>query len=280
MSKTSGERKTIYLLPGVGCDEKVFNKLELSGYEMVPLRWLSPREGEKLKDYVKRLLPQITAPEPILMGLSFGGIVSIELSKLIKTHKIIIISSIKTYHERPVKMSLLYLLKFYRILPARLAVRFRFWQRWAIGSLNYDEKNLVEEMIENIDLKFNKWAVDQAIHWDNTDIPDNIIHIHGDEDNIFPNMYIRNYHRIKGGTHFMIVRHAKQISHIILKELEQAADAPRDENFITQTAKEKKRAKAKVKSKAKTKTKEKARAISRNLVLKMKSPFKKKKLRA
>lgn len=264
-------KKTIYLLPGVGCDEKVFRSLELPDYEMVPIRWLSPREGENLKEYVKRLLPQIkTDTEPILLGLSFGGIVAVELSKLINTHKVIIISSIKSYHERPVKMSLLYLLKFYRVLPARLAVRFRFWQRWALGSLNSDEKNLVEEMVEMIDLKFNKWAVDQAIHWDNTEIPKNIIHIHGDEDNIFPNLYIKNYHRIKGGTHFMIVRHAKQISHIILKELQKAEDAPVADTFVTQTFKRK------MKPKAKSKTKE----MSQKIVMKMKSPFKKKKMRA
>ena len=263
-------KKTIYLLPGVGCDDKVFRNLELPDYEMVPIKWLTPRKDEHLKEYVKRLLPQIkTDTEPILMGLSFGGIVAVEISKLIKTHKVIIISSIKTYHERPVKMSLLYLMKFYRILPARLAIRFRFWQRWAIGSLNYDEKNLVEEMIETIDLNFNKWAVDQAIHWDNTEIPENIVHIHGDEDNIFPNMYIRHYHRIKGGTHFMIVRHAKQISHIILKELEQAANTPKGDDYITQTAKERKKAKPKAKSKTKT--------ISRKLMDKVKKPFRKKK---
>jgi esterase/lipase len=94
----------------------VFRNLELPDYEMIPIKWLTPRAGEHLKEYVKRLLPQIkTDTEPILMGLSFGGIVAIEISKLIKTHKVIIISSIKTYHERPVKMSLLYLMKFYRI---------------------------------------------------------------------------------------------------------------------------------------------------------------------
>jgi hypothetical protein len=235
---------------------------------MVPIKWLSPKEGEKLKDYVKRLLPQIkTKPEPILMGLSFGGIVAVELSKLIKTHKVIIISSIKTYHERPVKMSLLYLLKFYRVLPARLAVRFRFWQRWALGSLNLDEKNLVEEMVEAIDLKFNKWAVDQAIHWDNTEVPDNLVHIHGDEDNIFPNLYMKNYHRIKGGTHFMIVRHARQISHIIREELEKTAGAPNGDTYVTQTVSEKRKLKA---------AKSKQKSIPRKLVMKMQKPFKKK----
>jgi len=259
-------KKTIYLLPGVGCDEKVFRNLELPGYEMVPVKWLTPKKDENLKAYVKRLLPQITAPEPILLGLSFGGIAAIEISKLIKTRKVIIISSIKTYHERPVKMSLLYLLKFYRILPARLAVRFRFWQRWAIGSLNYDEQNLVEEMIENIDLNFNKWAVDQAIHWDNTEIPKNIVHIHGDEDNIFPHIYIRHYHRVRGGTHFMIVRHAKQISHIILHELEKPEGAKKGETYEEESVKDKK----KKKKKAKTKS------ISRKIVSRVKAPFKKK----
>ncbi|HXH20252.1 MAG TPA: alpha/beta hydrolase [Chitinophagales bacterium] len=221
-------KKTIYLIPGVGCDETVFKYLELPGYELVPIKWLSPHKHETLKEYVKRLLPQIKKDTaPVFIGLSFGGIVAIELSKLVKTHKVFIISSIKTYHERPYKMSMLYLLKFYRMFPASLAVKFGFWHRWALGDLNEAEKELVNDMLEKIDIRFNKWAVDQAIHWQNKDVPENLVHIHGDEDNIFPHIYIKNYHRIRGGTHFMIVRHARQISHIIMHELQKSEHAPR-----------------------------------------------------
>lgn len=261
-------KKTIYLLPGVGCDETVFRHLELPAWEVVPILWLTPKKHEKLKDYVKRLLPQIKKDtEPVFIGLSFGGIVAIELAKLVKAHKIFIISSIKTHYERPYKMSMLYLLKFYRIFPARLALKFGFWHRWALGDLNEDEKELVNDMIKRVDINFNKWAVDQAIHWQNKEVPPNLVHIHGDNDNIFPHIYIRNYHRIHEGTHFMIVRHAKQISHIIQHELSLSSDTPLRK---LQQPKEQKPVKKKSAKKN----------LAKRIVLKMKKGLKRKRMRA
>jgi len=262
-------KKTIYLIPGVGCDETVFRHLELPDWEVIPIRWLTPKPDEKLKDYVKRLLPQIKKDTlPVFIGLSFGGIVSIELSKLIKTHKIFIISSIKTHYERPYKMSMLYLLKFYRVFPARLAIKFGFWHRWALGDLNDSERELVNDMIKKIDINFNKWAVDQAIHWQNKDVPENLVHIHGDNDNIFPHIYIRNYHRIQDGTHFMIVRHAKQISHIIKHELEKNEAKPVQK--LSQLKKEKR---APVKN-------SKVKMLAKRMILKAKKRIKRRKIRA
>lgn len=216
-------KKTIYLIPGVGADDTVFSKLDLPDYEIIHLKWVKPRKGEQLKPYVKRLLPQIKKDtQPIFIGLSFGGIVAIELSKLVETFRVILISSIKTFHERPYKMSMFNLLRVYKMMPTRLALKFKFWHSWAFGHLNKDEECFVMEMLKKMDIKFNEWAVDQAINWKNDEPPRNIIHIHGDSDAVFPNTYIRNYHKIRGGTHFMIVRKAKEISAIIHDELEKA----------------------------------------------------------
>lgn len=233
-------KKTIYLIPGVGADETIFKNLELpEQYEVVHIKWEKPGEREPLKKYVKRLLPQIKKDTlPILIGQSFGGIVAIELSKLIDTFRVILISSIKTYKERPYKISLLNLLKFYRLMPAKLLAKSTFWHRWAFGHLKREEKELVSRLVENIDLEFNEWAVDQAIHWKNTDFPKNIIHIHGDRDTIFPDLYIKNYHKIKGGTHFMVVNKAREISHIIHEELEKAE---LEEQIKTKKEKERKK---------------------------------------
>src|ERR1700758_372822 len=104
--------KTIYLIPGVGANDKIFQNLDLSGYEVVHLKWPRHRKNETIQSYVKRLVPQIkTDTQPVLIGLSFGGIVAIELAKLINPFKTILISSIKTYHERPLKLLFLNSLK-------------------------------------------------------------------------------------------------------------------------------------------------------------------------
>lgn len=212
--------KTIYLIPGVGANDAIFQNLDLSGYEIVHLKWPKHKKNEHLDTYVKKLLPQIKKDtQPILLGMSFGGIVAIELAKLINPYKTIIISSIKTYHERPIKLLFLNSMKFHRLVPGKLVVKFRFWMNWLLGKLTSHDFELIETMLRDADIEFNEWAVDQVIHWRNEDVPDNLTHIHGTRDRIFPDFYVKDAIWIKGGTHFMIVNRAKEISKIIRKEL-------------------------------------------------------------
>lgn len=215
--------KTVYLIPGVGANDKIFQNLELPGYEIVHLKWPRHKKNEPIETYVKKLLPQIkNDTQPILIGQSFGGIVAIELSKLIKTHRVVIISSIKTYHERPLKLLFLNSVKFHRLVPGKVVIQFRFWMNWLLGKLTSHDLEMIEDMLQEVDIEFNEWAVDQVIHWKNEEIPANLIHIHGTHDRIFPNFYISDAIRIKGGTHFMIVNRANEISKILRKELNSA----------------------------------------------------------
>jgi hypothetical protein len=86
---------------------------------------------------------------------------------------------------------------------------------------------MIEDMLMEADIEFNEWAVDQVINWKNEEVPLNLSHIHGTRDRIFPGYYVRDAIEIKGGTHFMIVNRAKEISKIIRKELA----APRELKF-------------------------------------------------
>jgi pimeloyl-ACP methyl ester carboxylesterase len=215
---------TIYLIPGVGANDKIFQNLDLPDAEIVHLKWPRHKKKESIQDYVKKLLPQIRKDtKPVLIGMSFGGIVATELAKLINPHKVILISTIKTYHERPFKIMFMNSVKFHRLIPGKLVLNLRFWMQWVLGKLNRHDFDLIEEMIEAIDIDFNEWAVDQVVHWKNEEIPANVVHIHGTRDRIFPRAYIHEpCHWIKGGTHFMVVNRAKEISKIIKRELASA----------------------------------------------------------
>ena len=202
--------KTVYLIPGVGANDMVFKNIELPGYEIVHIKWPKHKKNESLQSYVKKLVPQIkTDTQPILMGLSFGGIVAMELAKLVNPYKTVLISSIKTHHERPLKLMFLNSLKFHRLLP---------------GKLDPQDWELVELMIKDANIEFNEWAVDQVIHWHNDEVPDNVVHIHGTSDRIFPSFYVKKAIWIKGGSHFMVVNRAKEISKIIMKEIREVKE--------------------------------------------------------
>ncbi len=93
--------KRLYILSGLGADEQVFQRLDFSGFATTFIKWKTPHENESIEQYAKRLLDQITTIKPTIIGLSFGGIIAIEIAKQIETEKVILISSAKTKFEIP-----------------------------------------------------------------------------------------------------------------------------------------------------------------------------------
>ena len=49
------------------------------------------------------------------------------------------------------------------------------------------------------------WSIEQIIMWERKVVDPNIIHIHGDADEVFPIKNIANAILVKGGTHIMIL---------------------------------------------------------------------------
>ena len=85
--------KELYLISGLGADKRVFDFLDLPGFKIHHIEWVEPGDHETVENYAKRLLNQIRTVKPILIGLSFGGLIAIEIGKLMETEKIILISS-------------------------------------------------------------------------------------------------------------------------------------------------------------------------------------------
>src|SRR5688572_22332577 len=93
--------KKIFLLSGLGADKRVFDFLDLSEYSVHHVTWNKPLVGESMASYAERLLPQISENRPILIGVSFGGMIALEIAKLISVEKVILISSAKSSDAIP-----------------------------------------------------------------------------------------------------------------------------------------------------------------------------------
>ena len=64
-------------MPGLAASSKIFDYISLpkEKYELHFLEWLIPESfDESLEHYTKRLLEKVTEPNPVLIGVSFGGI--------------------------------------------------------------------------------------------------------------------------------------------------------------------------------------------------------------
>ena len=107
----------IFIFSGLGADQRVFQKLDFSGFDVTFVNWIIPFEKETIEHYAARLLDQISGKNPILVGLSFGGIMAVEVAKQIETKKIILIASAKTKDEIPFYFQIAGKLNLQKLLP-------------------------------------------------------------------------------------------------------------------------------------------------------------------
>ena len=75
--------KELYIFSGLGADERVFQRLDFPGFSTTFIKWIVPQDKETIENYATRLLDQITTTNPTLIGLSFGGLIAVEVAKQI-----------------------------------------------------------------------------------------------------------------------------------------------------------------------------------------------------
>ncbi|WP_396185501.1 alpha/beta hydrolase [Flavobacterium sp.] len=197
----------VYMMPGLAASSNIFERIVLPDaiFEIVLLEWEIPLDNETLAEYAKRISKKIIHPNPVLIGVSFGGILVQEISKCINTRKVIIISSVKSNLEFPRRMKVAKTTKAYKLIPTNLLANVESLSKFSFGTTINKRLKLYEKFLRVRDKLYLDWAVEQIILWDRTIVDENVIHIHGDEDDVFPIKYIQNCIVVKGGTHVMIL---------------------------------------------------------------------------
>lgn len=216
--------KIIYCISGLGADEKIFAKLQFTtGYRLKHIPWLKPGKNESIADYATRMRQSIDEELPILLGVSFGGIMAIEIARQIAVKKLILVSSVKSTLEIPAWMRWAGRWKINKMVPIR---SYKFTERIdnsRLGVSNEEEKEIARYYRRNADPVYLKWAVNQVLNWKNDWLPEAVLHVHGNRDKIFPVQKISNVAVIQEGTHFMVYNRAGEVSAVINEWLEKDA---------------------------------------------------------
>jgi len=201
----------VYFMPGLAASAEIFERILLPEdvFEMILLEWEIPLDNESLAQYAKRMTQKITHPNPVLIGVSFGGILVQEMAKFITARKVIIISSVKTNLEFPLRMKVAKTTKAYKLIPTNLLANVESLSKFSFGEKIDRRLKLYEKFLRVRDKRYLDWAVEQVILWERTVADESVIHIHGDEDDVFPIKHIRNCIVVKGGTHVMILNKYK-----------------------------------------------------------------------
>jgi pimeloyl-ACP methyl ester carboxylesterase len=209
--------KELYIFSGLGTDERVFQRLDLSGFRTTFIKWIVPQDTETIEHYTTRLLDQITTMKPILIGLSFGGLIAV--AKQLDTEKVILISSAKTIKEIPFYYRFAAQLGLHKLLPTGLLRNSNFITNWFFGTSSTLDRQLLKQILIDTDPTFLKWAIDKAAKWTNQMQTKNIFHIHGTSDRILPLSFVNCSVTIKNGGHLMTFNKADELSYILRQQL-------------------------------------------------------------
>ncbi|QNN40098.1 alpha/beta fold hydrolase [Pedobacter roseus] len=211
-----------YFISGLGADKRIFSKLKLDEkINIIHLDWISPVKNESLAAYAERLSKVIDKAQPFaLVGVSFGGMIAVEIAKVLKPTTTIIISSTMLSIHLPALYRFAGSLGLLNIIPAKLLKSSnKLTQNYYFGTRSGSEKTLLSKIIKDTDPFFLKWAIGSILSWQNKIKPERIFHIHGTNDKILYSKKATPDFVIENGTHFMVYQNAVEISGIINKLL-------------------------------------------------------------
>jgi pimeloyl-ACP methyl ester carboxylesterase len=210
---------TLYLIPGLGADSRVFGRLVLPAqHRVVHLDWIKPLEGESLQQYSLRMGAAIDPTEPFsIIGLSMGGMVATELAKVLSPRHTVLLSSATSVKQLP----------YYERWPGALHLEKAFpgtWLKqpnralyWLLGAEDETARSLVRTMQHDTDPDHFKWSLRAILDWKNEDLPPTITRIHGTADRIIPirGVPVPEANRVAGGGHLSVFTHASAVSGLL-----------------------------------------------------------------
>lgn len=207
---------TIYFLPGLGADHRLFNALSIQGHHLVYVTLPVPVRGQSMTSYAKEISKQIdTSGKFMLIGVSLGGMVACELASLINPHKVILISSARSRSEIPALYRLQARLKLNKIIPGWLIKYSAILLQGIYENDSWKDRKFFRSMILVKPSIYYKRTVDMIVNWDRTESRPDIIHIHGTGDRTLPFSLVKPHYVVKDGSHMMVYTRAKEINQIL-----------------------------------------------------------------
>jgi hypothetical protein len=208
----------LYFISGLGADHRLFENQIASNIPITVIDWKRPLVNEQIEDYAKRMVAEIPNNNKsiIIGGVSFGGMMAIEMQKFLPDARVIIISSIKSYKELPPHIKIWRYIPIYKLLSGNFIKRAGITCKFIFGSMNKGDVELFSKMVSDADPVFIKWAIHQIVNWKNKKFPKNIIHLHGSRDLIFPILFLKKpFISFRGGDHLMIKTKSEEINYFL-----------------------------------------------------------------
>ncbi|HEY0092439.1 MAG TPA: alpha/beta hydrolase, partial [Flavobacterium sp.] len=151
----------LYFVPGLGANSLIYEfiKLPEDEFECVFLEWEIPLKKESLKEYSRRMCEKVTHKNPVLIGVSFGGMVVQEMARFIETQKVIIISSVKSNKEYSKLFHFSKVAKLHKLVPTPLLARIGSLSKFPIFGRRINERLKLYKKYTGVrDTRYWNWA--------------------------------------------------------------------------------------------------------------------------
>src|SRR6056297_332568 len=201
----------VYFMPGMAANSSIFEYIKLpeDQFKIHYLDWTLPEKGMNIISYAEKMCTLITHQNPVLLGVSFGGILVQEMAKIIAVRKVIIVSSVKSKNELPKKMLFARYTSIHRLLPTGLVNNVELLAKYAFGETVTKRLALYEKYLSIRDKFYIDWCIHEMVNWSQAIPSQHVIHIQGAKDAVFPIANIKQCIIVPNGSHTIIIHRAK-----------------------------------------------------------------------
>jgi pimeloyl-ACP methyl ester carboxylesterase len=213
----------LILLPGLGGDPRLFDGQRSAFPELVTPRWIEPDTNESLADYAARFATVIDPGRPCFLGgVSFGGVVALEVASHLKTRECYLLGSIRSPKQMPNRLKILSSIASLIIIPKRLSP----WVLTCGGRwLNPMVRGALHQLKDS-DETFLRWAAGAILKWTPSAGVERVrvVQIHGDRDRVFPIGQVSADKTIARAGHLVSLTHGKEVNQFLRERMSHAPD--------------------------------------------------------
>lgn len=206
------------LFSGLAADDTLLKPQILAFPNLVVPAWPQPMPKESLAGYCERLAEDLRPLGAIAIGgVSFGGIIALEVAKILKPRCVILIASVRSPSALPWRLRAMR--PFLPLLPL-LPITWIQWLAAAIPLWSAVYAGVIKQF-RQADPQTLRWSILQVFKWKSAptlDCP--IFQIHGNRDFVFPISLAQPNEIIKGGGHLISLTRGKQVNTFISHCLE------------------------------------------------------------
>lgn len=221
---SQAQQSPLILLPGLGGDSRLFGPQRAAFPELVVPSWIEPERNEPLAEYAARFAKVVDPGRACFVGgVSFGGVVALEVASHLATRECYLFGSIRDPKEIPTRLRFFRSISNLVMVPKWLSpLALRCGGRW----LNPSVRGALHQF-KDADDRFLRWAAKAILTW----VPSagidrvRVVQIHGDRDWVFPIGHTSADKTVAGAGHLVSLTHADEVNQFVRERMSAALEA-------------------------------------------------------